>query len=82
MIVLINRPTPASDLRCREPEIGGSARETMPAEQREYGVGAQILAELGVHDMILLTNSHHNRSSGSKATASPSSVEDPIAIPE
>ena len=26
---------------------------------RDYGVGAQILAELGVHDMILLTNSHH-----------------------
>ncbi len=29
-------------------------------ELRDYGVGAQILAELGVHDMILLTNSHHN----------------------
>jgi 3,4-dihydroxy 2-butanone 4-phosphate synthase/GTP cyclohydrolase II len=27
-------------------------------EQRDYGVGAQILADLGVHDMILLTNSH------------------------
>ena len=27
------------------------------AELRDYGVGAQILAELGVHDMILLTNS-------------------------
>ena len=26
---------------------------------RDYGVGAQILAALGVHDMILLTNSHH-----------------------
>ena len=26
---------------------------------RDYGVGAQILAELGIHDMILLTNSHH-----------------------
>ncbi|HEX7742376.1 MAG TPA: 3,4-dihydroxy-2-butanone-4-phosphate synthase [Sphingobium sp.] len=29
-------------------------------ELRSYGVGAQILAELGVHDMILLTNSHHS----------------------
>lgn len=29
-------------------------------ELRNYGVGAQILAELGVHDMILLTNSHHS----------------------
>lgn len=26
---------------------------------RDYGIGAQILAELGVRDMILLTNSHH-----------------------
>jgi 3,4-dihydroxy 2-butanone 4-phosphate synthase/GTP cyclohydrolase II len=29
-------------------------------ELRDYGVGAQILAELGVHDMILLTNSQQN----------------------
>jgi 3,4-dihydroxy 2-butanone 4-phosphate synthase/GTP cyclohydrolase II len=29
-------------------------------ELRSYGIGAQILADLGVHDMILLTNSHHN----------------------
>ena len=28
-------------------------------ELRDYGVGAQILAELGVHDMVLLTNTHH-----------------------
>jgi 3,4-dihydroxy 2-butanone 4-phosphate synthase/GTP cyclohydrolase II len=29
-------------------------------ELRDYGVGAQVLAELGVHDMILLTNTHHS----------------------
>ncbi|KHL25989.1 3,4-dihydroxy-2-butanone 4-phosphate synthase [Croceibacterium mercuriale] len=29
-------------------------------EQRDYGVGAQILTELGVSDMILLTNSRHS----------------------
>ncbi|CAD7337406.1 3,4-dihydroxy-2-butanone-4-phosphate synthase [Sphingomonadales bacterium 56] len=29
-------------------------------ELRDYGVGAQILAELGVHDMVLLTNSSHS----------------------
>lgn len=29
-------------------------------ELRDYGVGAQILAELGVHEMILLTTSHHS----------------------
>ena len=27
---------------------------------RSYGTGAQILAALGIHDMILLTNSHHS----------------------
>jgi 3,4-dihydroxy 2-butanone 4-phosphate synthase/GTP cyclohydrolase II len=26
---------------------------------RDYGTGAQVLAELGIHDMILLTNSQH-----------------------
>lgn len=29
-------------------------------ELRDYGVGAMILAELGVHDMILLTNTHRS----------------------
>ncbi|MEO1168627.1 MAG: 3,4-dihydroxy-2-butanone-4-phosphate synthase [Pseudomonadota bacterium] len=29
-------------------------------ELRDYGVGAQILTELGVHEMILLTNTHHS----------------------
>jgi 3,4-dihydroxy 2-butanone 4-phosphate synthase/GTP cyclohydrolase II len=28
-------------------------------ELRTYGIGAQILADLGVHDMVLLSNSHH-----------------------
>jgi 3,4-dihydroxy 2-butanone 4-phosphate synthase/GTP cyclohydrolase II len=27
--------------------------------ERGYGTGAQILAALGIHDMVLLTNSHH-----------------------
>jgi 3,4-dihydroxy 2-butanone 4-phosphate synthase / GTP cyclohydrolase II len=27
---------------------------------RDYGIGAQILADLGIHDMVLLTNSHRN----------------------
>jgi len=29
-------------------------------DMRDYGVGAQILAELGVQDMILLTNTEHS----------------------
>ena len=42
----------ATDLRSGKPS--GSAPEL-----RGYGVGAQILAALGVHDMILLTNTRH-----------------------
>ena len=36
------------------------AQEKPEGELREYGIGAQILAELGVHDMILLSNSSRN----------------------
>ena len=38
--------------------VGGEKLPDM-GELRDYGVGAQILAELGIHDMVLLTNSHH-----------------------
>jgi 3,4-dihydroxy 2-butanone 4-phosphate synthase/GTP cyclohydrolase II len=58
VIVVINRPMPdvlAQSLRIR----GGAASPADSEQLRDYGVGAQILAELGVHDMILLTNSHH-----------------------
>ena len=58
VIVVINRPMPGAmtdALRVR----AGAAGPAEYAELRDYGVGAQILAELGVHDMILLTNSHH-----------------------
>ena len=38
------------------------AGEKPPASDqlRDYGVGAQVLTELGVHDMVLLTNSSHD----------------------
>ncbi|MEO6040635.1 MAG: 3,4-dihydroxy-2-butanone-4-phosphate synthase [Croceibacterium sp.] len=61
VVVLINRPGPdhvsgaIRALERSEPADYSSA----PSEQRDYGVGAQILAELGVHDMILLTNTRH-----------------------
>ncbi|HEX7709793.1 MAG TPA: 3,4-dihydroxy-2-butanone-4-phosphate synthase [Sphingomonadaceae bacterium] len=65
VVVLINRP--ASDhasraIRSREKRSGRMAQEPadIAQEQRDYGVGAQILAELGVHDMVLLTNTQHS----------------------
>ena len=35
-------------------------RNRRAAELRDYGIGAQILVDLGVSDMILLSNSHHS----------------------
>ena len=43
----------AADLRAGKPQEGGDAL-------RNYGIGAQILAALGIHDMILLTNTRHS----------------------
>jgi 3,4-dihydroxy 2-butanone 4-phosphate synthase/GTP cyclohydrolase II len=57
VIVVINRPMPGALQQALKLRAGGAS----PADSeqlRDYGVGAQILAELGVHDMILLTNSH------------------------
>ncbi len=57
VIVVINKP--------REDGFAAAIRhkagETVPdmEELRDYGVGAMILTELGVQDMILLTNTHH-----------------------
>jgi len=61
VIVVINRPM--QRLISKAMEFKTSAREgnEVPLEElRDYGVGAQILAELGVHDMVLLTNTHHS----------------------
>ncbi|MGF1549952.1 MAG: 3,4-dihydroxy-2-butanone-4-phosphate synthase [Sphingomonadaceae bacterium] len=58
VIVVINRPMPASISRALDMRAG-KARTQDAEELRDYGVGAQILAALGVHDMELLTNSHH-----------------------
>ena len=52
VIVLIGPSTPG---RISQVVTGGG--EDM--DIRSYGIGAQILADMGVHDMILLTNSHH-----------------------
>jgi 3,4-dihydroxy 2-butanone 4-phosphate synthase/GTP cyclohydrolase II len=39
-------------------ETSGAGGDNM--DLRSYGIGAQILADMGVHDMILLTNAHRN----------------------
>ncbi|HVQ07288.1 MAG TPA: 3,4-dihydroxy-2-butanone-4-phosphate synthase [Allosphingosinicella sp.] len=58
VIVVINRPMP--DALSQALKVRAGAAGPVDSEQlRDYGVGAQILAELGVHDMVLLTNSHH-----------------------
>ncbi len=55
VVVLIRepRPTALSDRLRRRRETTTAA----PGELRDYGVGAQILIDLGIRDMILLTNS-------------------------
>ncbi|QDM41727.1 3,4-dihydroxy-2-butanone-4-phosphate synthase [Altererythrobacter sp. TH136] len=60
VIVLINRV--ARDYVSRAIARGSEppADEAQVTEQRDYGGGAQILGALGVHDMILLTNTEHS----------------------
>jgi 3,4-dihydroxy 2-butanone 4-phosphate synthase/GTP cyclohydrolase II len=63
VVVLINRPSPGYATRAIEGldrQRQPAEEDQLPPEQRDYGVGAQILAELGVHDMILLTNTRHS----------------------
>jgi 3,4-dihydroxy 2-butanone 4-phosphate synthase/GTP cyclohydrolase II len=56
IIVALTRQVPISALL--DARSGkGQARDM--EQLRDYGGGAQILSALGVHDMILLTNTHH-----------------------
>ena len=57
LIILINQPH--ADALSRTVESRSCPSEEAERETfklRDYGIGAQILAELGVHEMILLTN--------------------------
>ena len=59
LIVIIPRASPAF-LSDQVKRLDGEAQDRSgePMDQlRDYGVGAQILNELGVHEMELLTNS-------------------------
>jgi 3,4-dihydroxy 2-butanone 4-phosphate synthase/GTP cyclohydrolase II len=54
--VFIRDPNPAWLSERYSGQLDGAGRETQAL--RDYGVGAQILKDLGVRDMILLTSSH------------------------
>ncbi|ABQ68804.1 3,4-dihydroxy-2-butanone-4-phosphate synthase [Rhizorhabdus wittichii] len=57
VIVILNRRV--GGWMSRAVEARNTGDKSVMDELRDYGVGAQILTELGVHDMLLLTNSHH-----------------------
>jgi 3,4-dihydroxy 2-butanone 4-phosphate synthase/GTP cyclohydrolase II len=58
VIVIIREPTPTTLSRLIK-ERDGLAMKKPIAELRQYGIGAQILLDLGVRRMILLSNSPH-----------------------
>ncbi|MEY4160382.1 MAG: 3,4-dihydroxy-2-butanone-4-phosphate synthase [Pseudomonadota bacterium] len=61
VIVVINRPMDKMMTRVIEIKEGARKGDTPDIEElRDYGVGAQILSELGIHDMVLLSNTHHS----------------------
>jgi len=61
VIVVINRAKQNHMSQAIEVRERFRAGETPAIEElRDYGVGAQILVELGVQEMVLLTNSHHS----------------------
>ena len=57
VVVVINRQMPGEFERAIHHRAIGGGNDM--DELRDYGVGAQILNELGVQDMVLLTNTHH-----------------------
>ncbi len=59
VIVLIREPTPTTLSRLIKERQGEEMRKPI-AELRQYGIGAQILLDLGVQHMILLSNSKRN----------------------
>ena len=60
VVVVINKPMVGIVSRFMQLRAEGKSAGAAEVEElRDYGGGAQILTELGVHDMILLTNTHH-----------------------
>ncbi|WPZ33275.1 3,4-dihydroxy-2-butanone-4-phosphate synthase [Thalassobaculum sp. OXR-137] len=57
VVVLIREPSPTSlSDRVRDKLRAEAEGRTPHAELRDYGVGAQILLDLGIHEMVLLSN--------------------------
>ncbi len=54
-VIVLLMPTSPDQLSA---EVSGTKAPEM--DLRAYGIGAQILADLGIHDMILLSNAHRN----------------------
>jgi 3,4-dihydroxy 2-butanone 4-phosphate synthase / GTP cyclohydrolase II len=59
VIVIIREPTPTTLSRTIR-ERQGQAMKTPIADLRQYGIGAQILLDLGVRKMILLSNAQRH----------------------
>lgn len=57
VIVALHAASPGSLSRAADRRVGKEVEEGEAL--RSYGIGAQILAALGIHDMILLTNTRH-----------------------
>ncbi|KQM14596.1 3,4-dihydroxy-2-butanone 4-phosphate synthase [Sphingomonas sp. Leaf24] len=57
VVVVINRPRPDGLTLAIHARSGAPVPDM--EELRDYGVGAMILNELGVEDMVVLTNTHH-----------------------
>jgi len=58
VIVALHAAAPGSLSRAADIRSGKGAEQG--AAFRSYGIGAQILAALGIHQMVLLTNTHHS----------------------
>jgi len=58
VVVALHAAAPGSLSRSADLRSGREAKGG--PELRNYGIGAQILGALGIHEMILLTNTHHS----------------------
>ncbi|MEK9639961.1 MAG: 3,4-dihydroxy-2-butanone-4-phosphate synthase, partial [Alphaproteobacteria bacterium] len=60
LIVLLREANSSSISHLVASRVGAEQDKIVSPELRDYGVGAQILSDLDIHDMVLLTNSRPN----------------------